>query len=80
MKLDWRWIENHFEGEKMGDLFNGWDEDGEPEGDLEYEKRSREYYDRKVARAEDVAIPAVIFLVCFIVVALFFKAFWFLFS
>lgn len=41
----------------MGDLFNGWDEDGDPEG---YEKRAQEYYDDKVARAEEAAIWGVL--------------------
>lgn len=40
----------------MGDLFNGWDEDGEPQG---YAKRAREYYDRKVEKAEETAIFAL---------------------
>lgn len=52
----------------MGDFFNGWPEDGEPEGsgteyenwEEEYQKRAEEYYDNKVARAERLGCLAVL--------------------
>jgi hypothetical protein len=47
----------------ISDLFNGWDEDGEPMGNEEsisYQKRAEEYYDDKVARAEEVVIWGVL--------------------
>lgn len=61
----------------MSDLFNGWNEDGEPEGydsemeawNDEYMKRARRYYDRKVARGEETAGLALIFCVVLAVVA-----------
>lgn len=62
----------------MGDLFNGWDEDGEPSGwdEDDYQKRSQEYYDRKVERAEEVAMPVVVILVCVLVAMIFFRLAW----
>ncbi len=52
----------------MGDFFNGWPEDGEPEGydseienwEEEYGKRAQRYYDKKVARAEQVGCVGIL--------------------
>ena len=62
----------------MSDLFNGWPEDGEPQGHQEddHEKRAQDYYDRKVARGEEVAMPAIAIGACILIALIFFRFAW----